>query len=1236
LRSLLAIGFGIACVPAHAQVAVNKSFNPISTSATQVATLTVQLFNSGASPATGTSLTDTLPAGLVIATPPNATTDCGAGTTTATAGGPSVTLTGGTIPAATGSGPGSCTLSVDVVAASAGSYINTIPANAVTSSQGTNPQSAQATLAVVALSPVAGSKAFSPANLHGGGVSTLTITLPNSNSVDLTNVALSDALPAQVMVATPSNLSTTCSPGTPSGSPGATSVGLSGATIPASGSCTLSVDVTPVNANAFLNATVTNTVPAGDLTSDQNVSNSVFVAPLLVQTGAQLVKTFAANPVANGASSTFTITVRNFNATALTPVTFTDNVPAGITPTNVADTCGPGETTSFTATSVTLTNGTVPPAPAGAGATTCTVTVTYTATNAGATPVTVTNTIPAGTFGTVSHNSPSANLTINPTAIVLVTKAFTGVPVQTGVLTLTITLNNASATVATITGFTDDLASMGAGFTIAASPAASTTCGGTVAATPGTTVISAGGGGLGTIPANGSCTVTVPVAIAGDATAGSHTNTILTGAVATDQGSNLVPVTATTVVRTALAISKSFSPTAIGAGQSSLLTITITRTAGAAALTGLALTDTLPTSPFAATIAASPAPTTTCGGTLTATAGTNVVGLTGGSLAGGAAATTCTISVGVTAPPGSDGADINTIAAGVLTTTELASNPTAAVATLTASNASVSLGKGFNPISVGLGGTTTLSLQVLNDSPNALTLTNAGLIDNLPAGMLIASPANPTFTGAGCTGGTLTATPGASVFQLAAATINANAICTLTVSVVANAAGNLINTIPANTVTSDQALTNAGTVSATVSASGSADLSITKDDGVTQATPGGSVVYQIVVGNSGPDDVDGASVVDNPPAGVTFTSWTCTQGAGAVCPAASGSGPINGLVSIPNGSNVTFQVTAAIASSATGSITNTATVAAPGTLVDTDPTNNSATDTDTLIASVDLAVTKTGPATVTAGQPISYAVVVQNNGPSDANGAVFSDPVPASVTGVTATCGGETGGAVCGSVSSGNNVASTITTFPVGASVTFTISGTAPTVAPATLVNTATIAPVAGVTDSDPTNNSSTVTTTVTAVPPTQADVAVTKAGPATVIAGHDIVYSISVTNNGLAQADGVLLADPAPAGLTFVSAGAPCAGGFPCSLGSMTSGQTIVITGVTFSTTTSLSGTIVNTATVSSTTPDPDLTNNTASVSTTAGATAAAPRVPVDARWALLLLTALLAWMGVRITRRR
>src|SRR5262249_21574938 len=64
-----------------------------------------------------------------------------------------------------------------------------------------------------------------------------------------------------------------------------------------------------------------------------------------------------------------------------------------------------------------------------------------------------------------------------------------------------------------------------------------------------------------------------------------------------------------------------------------------------------------------------------------------------------------------------------------------------------------------------------------------------------------------------------------------------------------------------------------------------------------------------------------------------------------------------------------------------------------------------------------------------------------------------------------------------------------------------------------------------------------TATTTVT----TQADLAVTKADtPDPVTAGNNLTYTISVTNNGPSDSQGVSVTDAIPANTTFVSFTAP------------------------------------------------------------------------------------------------
>ena len=134
-----------------------------------------------------------------------------------------------------------------------------------------------------------------------------------------------------------------------------------------------------------------------------------------------------------------------------------------------------------------------------------------------------------------------------------------------------------------------------------------------------------------------------------------------------------------------------------------------------------------------------------------------------------------------------------------------------------------------------------------------------------------------------------------------------------------------------------------------------------------------------MVSNNGPSDVTGAAVADTFSTQLTGVTWTCTASAGSSCGAASGSGDIATTVNLVSGGTATYTVSATLKSSATGTLSNTATVTAPAGVTDSPTANNSATDSDTITLSSDLAVVKTGPASAYKLNTISYTIVVTNN-----------------------------------------------------------------------------------------------------------------------------------------------------------------------------------------------------------------------------------------------------------------
>ena len=67
--------------------------------------------------------------------------------------------------------------------------------------------------------------------------------------------------------------------------------------------------------------------------------------------------------------------------------------------------------------------------------------------------------------------------------------------------------------------------------------------------------------------------------------------------------------------------------------------------------------------------------------------------------------------------------------------------------------------------------------------------------------------------------------------------------------------------------------------------------------GVATAVPGQVLTYTINVGNAGSNDVNGATVSDTLPSGLTGVTWTCAAAGGASCGSSSGAVSISETVS---------------------------------------------------------------------------------------------------------------------------------------------------------------------------------------------------------------------------------------------------------------------------------------------------------------------------------------------------
>jgi uncharacterized repeat protein (TIGR01451 family) len=393
----------------------------------------------------------------------------------------------------------------------------------------------------------------------------------------------------------------------------------------------------------------------------------------------------------------------------------------------------------------------------------------------------------------------------------------------------------------------------------------------------------------------------------------------------------------------------------------------------------------------------------------------------------------------------------------------------------------------------------------------------------------------------------------------------------------------------------------------------SADMQISKTDGVTTYNPSGTLTYTVTVRNNGADAVTGAVVTDNIPAQIATWSWTCTSQTGGAtgCIAVVGSNAnFANTVNLPNGASIVYTVTANISASATGNLTNRATINVPAGYTDPTPRNNSGIDTDTPVFISDLGITKTdGVATYIAGGSVAYTITVSNpSGPNNVVNATVTDifSTNTNIASVTWTCSGVNGG-TCVASGSGNINDNTVD-LPVGASVTYSVNVTIAAGAAGNLTNTANVAVPAGYTDPTPGNNSA-IDTDALFIPPS-ADLQITKTDNATDYdAGISVQYIIVVSNPaGPSNVTGATVTDAfsanlVPLGITWTcagSGGASCtvtgAGNINDSAVNLPIGTSVTYT-VNATVIASPTGPLVNTATVNLPvgTTDPDLTNNSA-----------------------------------------
>ncbi len=671
------------------------------------------------------------------------------------------------------------------------------------------------------------------------------------------------------------------------------------------------------------------------------------------------------------------------------------------------------------------------------------------------------------------------------------------------------------------------------------------------------------------------------VALAGPGLTGIVNNTATVTATTSDPNpaNNSASTSSSTSAQADLSLTKSTSASPI-AGQDITYTLTATNS-GPSNATGTVITDTLPAG---ITFTSG----TFAGGTCTHTG--QVVTCAIGTLAPNSTVT-ATITAAVDA--GVSGPSTNTATVTSPITDPTPGNRDASSTTTigTLADVGVVLTPVPAPETVNAGETADYNIKVTNTGPSVAR----GVIvtGHLPPGL---TPVLGSSHGA-CTvsGNTITCAlgdldPGAVLNIPLEATVLSS-----------TPAGIIPGTATVGSATPDSNQAN-NTSTADITVVAKAPISISKVVDPSPLVAGAAATYVITATNAGPSDAHQVVITDTLDARLAVGTASPNVGTCAV----AGQTVTCSAPTVPANSKLVVRITVAVDHGATGSVGNDASVTSATPPTDSTP---STVHIDTPVTQrANLLLTKTAtPEPVSAGNAVTYTLIASNNGPSDAANVTLSDPMPAGLLVLSGFIGVTFSDGTCTVNATSTAVNCDFGTLAAGQSRTVVIEALVPAVTAAgtSLVNTATLA--SPTPDTVPGNRIATVTSTVV----TSADLTLSKA-PVTdpVEAGRNQTYVISVNNNGPSAGRGVVVSDPLPAGLTYISAitsvgvCAYAAGTVTCSLGDVLPGASPTIQ-ITARLDPGIGGTrLTNTATIASApttgspTADPDPSNNSSSAS--------------------------------------